>query len=164
MMRIRSSALVWVVMLAIVALFTASLVAAYQISGGGAVTGANKPAIPPDYLVLDSADLVIEGCIAPLPSGEQEVRLKLHNTALSALRDIKMEVLLGGKPPKAPASPIQIRRFPRRQQPEVRLLFDKTNNPELTVRVRYQWGLMGSGAGAAEGSKRLMPCAANPSL
>jgi hypothetical protein len=158
----RSSVLIWVGMLAIVALFTASLVAAYQISGGGAITGANKPTIPPEYLVLDSADLVIEGCIAPLPSGEQEVRLKLYNTALSALRDVKMEVLLDGKLPKSPASPIHIRRFPRRQQPEVRLLFDRTNTPELTVRVRYQWGLMGSGAGAAEGSKRLAPCSPQP--
>ncbi|MCS6918698.1 MAG: hypothetical protein NZM28_02915 [Fimbriimonadales bacterium] len=155
----RAGIWIWVGMLVIVALFTASLVAAYQISGGGAVTGANKPAIPPDYLVLDSADLTIEGCIADLPSGEQEVRLKLYNTALTALRDIKMEVLLHGKPPKAPASPIQIRRFPRKQQPEVRLLFDKTDMPELTVRVRYQWGLMGSGAGAAEGRKLLKPCA-----
>lgn len=158
-MRMRSSALLWVVMLVIVALFTASLVAAYQMSGGGAVTGANKPAIPPEYLVLDSADLVIEGCIAPLPSGEQEVRLKLYNTALTALRDIKMEVLLDGKPPKAPASPIHIRRFPRRQQPEVRLLFDKTDQPDFTVRVQYQWGLMGSGAGAVSSSRRLKPCA-----
>lgn len=145
-------------MLTIVALFTASLVAAYHVSGGGAITGANKPSIPPDYLVLDSPDLVIEGCIAPSPTGEQEVRLKLYNTALSALRDIKMEVLLDGKPPKSPASPIQIRRFPRTQQPEIRLLFDKTSKPDLTVRIRYQWGLMGSGAGAAEGSKRLAPC------
>lgn len=154
----RSGVWIWVGMLLIVALFTASLVAAYQISGGGAITGANKPAIPPDYLVLDSADLVIEGCIADLPSGEQEVRLKLYNTALTALRDIKMEVLLDGKPPKAPASPIQIRRFPRKQQPEVRLLFDKADTPELTVRVRYQWGLMGSGAGAVEGRKQLGRC------
>ncbi|MCX7925344.1 MAG: hypothetical protein N2554_05980 [Fimbriimonadales bacterium] len=154
----RSSVIIWVAMLVIVALFTASLVAAYQISGGGAITGANKPAIPPEYRVLDSADLVIEGCIADLPSGEQEVRLKLYNTALTALRDIKMEVLLDGKAPKSPAAPIQIRRFPRKQQPEVRLLFDKTDMPELTVRVRYQWGLMGSGAGAVEGRKLLKPC------
>ncbi|GIV06002.1 MAG: hypothetical protein KatS3mg016_1577 [Fimbriimonadales bacterium] len=154
----RSSVLIWIGMLTLVALFTASLVAAYQISGGGAITGANKPTIPPAYRVLDSPDLVIEGCIAPSPTGEQEVRLKLYNTALSALRDIKMEVLLDGKPPKSPASPIQIRRFPRTQQPEMRLLFDKTAKPDLTVRIRYQWGLMGSGAGAAEGSKRLAPC------
>lgn len=147
-------------MLAIVALFTASLVAAYRISGGGAITGANKPAIPPDYLVLDSADLVIEGCVATLPSGEQEVRLKLYNTALSAIRDLKLEAFLDGKPPKAPTLPLHIRRFPRRQQPEVRLLFEKTNNPQLTVRVQYQWGLMGSGAGAAEGGRLLKPCAA----
>lgn len=154
----RSSAIVWVVMLIIVALFTVSLVAAYRISGGGAITGANKPAVPPDYLVLDSADLVIEGCVAPLPSGEQEVRLKLYNTALSAMRDLKLEAFLDGKPPKSPALPIHIRRFPRKQQPEVRLLFDKTDKPDFTVRVQYQWGLMGSGAGAAEGSKRLKPC------
>lgn len=154
----RSSAVVWVVMLIIVALFTVSLVAAYRISGGGAITGANKPAVPPDYLVLDSADLVIEGCVAPLPSGEQEVRLKLYNTALSAMRDLKLEAFLDGKPPKSPALPIHIRRFPRKQQPEVRLLFDKTDKPDFTVRVQYQWGLMGSGAGAAEGSKRLKPC------
>lgn len=153
----RSNTLLWVVLLAVVALFTASLVAAYR---GGAITGAKKPTIPPDYLVLDSPDLVIEGCIAPLPSGGQEVRLKLYNTALSVLRDIRLEVLLDGKPPKSPASPIQIRRFPRRQQPEVRLLFDKTAKPDLTVQVRYQWGLMGSGAGAASTSKILSPCAA----
>jgi hypothetical protein len=145
-------------MLAIVALFTASLMAAYQLSAGGAITGANKPTLAPEYRVLDSVDLVIEGCIAPLPSGEQEVRLKLYNTALSALRDVKMEVLLDGKPPKSPQSPIQIRRFPRKQQPEVRLLFDKPRKPDLTVRVWYQWGPMGSGAGAAAGSKRLAPC------
>ncbi|MCS7299961.1 MAG: hypothetical protein NZ556_00185 [Fimbriimonadales bacterium] len=154
----RAGMWVWVGMLAIVALFTASLVAAYQVSGGGAITGANKPAIPPEYLVLDSADIVIEGCIADLPSGEQEVRLRLYNTALTALRDIKMEISLSGKPPKAPASPIQIRRFPRKQRPEVRLLFDKTDTPELMVRVRYRWGLMGSGAGAVEGRKLLKSC------
>ncbi len=145
-------------MVILVALFTASLVAAYRISGGGAITGANKPAVPSEYLVLDSADLVIEGCVAPLPSGEQEVRLKLYNTALSAMRDLKLEAFLDGKPPKSPAIPIHIRRLPRKQQPEVRLLFAKTDNPQLTVRVQYQWGLMGSGAGAAEGSKRLKSC------
>lgn len=158
----RSTMFLWGVLLAVVALFAASLVAAYRVSGGGAITGANKPMIPPEYLVLDSADLVVEGCIAPLPSGEQEVRLKLYNTALTALRDIKMEILLDGKPPKSPASPIQIRRFPRRQQPEVRLLFDKTAQPDLTVRVRYQWGLMGSGAGAADVRKRLTLCREQP--
>ncbi|MCS7300979.1 MAG: hypothetical protein NZ556_05430 [Fimbriimonadales bacterium] len=149
-------------MLLIVALFTASLIAAYQISGGGAITGANKPAIAPEYLVLDSADLVIEGCIASLPSGEQEVRLKLYNTALSAIRDLKLEVFLDDKPPKSPAMPIHIRRFPRKQQPEVRLLFERTSDSILTVKAQYQWGLMGSGAGAVQGRHRLAPCASIP--
>ncbi|MFN7018001.1 MAG: hypothetical protein ACK4RG_01845 [Fimbriimonadales bacterium] len=154
----RSSAVVWVAMLLIVVLFAASLVAAYQMSGGGAITGANKPVISPEYLVVDSADLVIEGCVAPLPSGEQEVRLRLYNTALTALRDIQMEVELDGKPPKLPQSPIQIRRFPRRQQPVVRLLFEETEQPVLRVNLRYHWGLMGSGAGAVQVSKRLARC------
>ncbi|MFN4032558.1 MAG: hypothetical protein ACK4ME_02885 [Fimbriimonadales bacterium] len=156
----RANIVVWTILLTIVVLFTASLVAAYRVSGGGAITGANKPAIPPEYLVLDSADLVIEGCIAPLPSSEQEVRLKLYNTALTALRDIKMEVRLDGKPPKSPLSPIQIRRFPRKQQPEVRLLFEKTAQPTLHIDIQYHWGLMGSGAGAVSSSKLLKPCAA----
>ncbi len=155
----RSNIVVWAILLTIVVLFTASLVAAYRVSGGGAITGANKPTIPPEYLVLDSADLVIEGCVAPLPSGEQEVRLKLYNTALTALRDIKMEARLDGKPPKSPQLPIQIRRFPRKQQPEVRLLFEKTAQPTLELEIQYRWGLMGSGAGAVASSKPLKPCA-----
>lgn len=154
----RSNIVVWSILLTLVVLFTASLVAAYRVSGGGAITGANKPAIPPEYLVLDSADLVIEGCVAPLPSGEQEVRLKLYNTALTALRDIQMEVRLDGKPPKSPQLPIQIRRFPRKQQPEIRLLFEKTTQPVLSVNVQYRWGLMGSGAGAVSSGKLLKPC------
>lgn len=158
----RTSVLIWIAMLLIVVLFTASLVVAYQVTGGGAVTGANKPAVPPERLVLNSADVVVEGCIAPLPSGEQEVRLKLYNTALTALREIEMTVLLDGKPPKAPKVPITIRRFPRRVQPEMHLLFDKTRQPNLYVRVRYQWGLLATGAGVVEATKTLTRCPETP--
>lgn len=148
----------WLVMLAIVVLFTASLVVAFRTTGGGAVTGANKPVISPDRLVLDTQDLVIEGCYVPLPSGEQEVRLRLYNTGLTALREVKLEITLDGKPPKAPKTPLYIRRFPRHQKPEVRLLFGKTQRPYLTVRAQYQWGLLATGAGGAQGGKLLSRC------
>jgi hypothetical protein len=112
---------------------------------------------------LDSSDLIIEGCLAPLPSGEQEVRLKLYNTGLTALREMRIEVALDGKPPKAPASPITIRRLPRKATPEIVLLFDKTARRELSIKVDYRWGLLGSGGGAASASKFLAPCQSTPS-
>jgi hypothetical protein len=101
---VRATAALWVAFLVIIVLFVASLVAAYQ-AGAGVLSRANAPAIPPERIVLDSSDLIIEGCLAPLPSGEQEVRLKLYNTGLTALREMRIEVALDGKPPKAPASP-----------------------------------------------------------
>lgn len=124
---------------------------------------ANAPAIPPERVVLDSSDLIIEGCVAPLPSGEQEVRLKLYNTGLTALREMQVEVSLDGKPPKAPPSPITIRRFPRKATPKITLLFDKTARHELSVKVDYRWGLLGSGGGSASASKLLPPCQSAPS-
>jgi hypothetical protein len=152
----------WGALLAIVVLFTASLLAARQ-AGAGMLARANAPAIPPERVVLDSSDLVIEGCIAPLPSGEQEVRLKLYNTGLTALREMRLEVALDGKPPKAPSSPITIRRFPRKATPEIVLLFDKTASRKLSIDVSYRWGLLGSGGGAASASKLLPPCQSTPS-
>jgi len=112
---------------------------------------------------LDSSDLVIEGCIAPLPSGEQEVRLKLYNTGLTAMREMRLEVALDGKPPKSPAAPITIRRFPRKATPTITLLFDKTARRELSIKVDYRWGLLGSGGGSASASKLLPPCQSAPS-
>lgn len=154
----RANFAMWLVMLAIVVLFTVSLVVTFRVTGGGAITGANKPVVSPERLVLDVHDLVIEGCYVPLPSGEQEVRLRLYNTGLTALREVKLEITLDGTPPKAPKTPIYIRRFPRHQKPEVRLLFDRTQRPYLTVRVQYQWGLLATGAGGAQSSKLLSRC------
>ena len=158
----RTTLALWVAFLVIIVLFVASLVAAYQ-AGAGVLSRANAPAIPPERVVLDSSDLIIEGCVAPLPSGEQEVRLKLYNTGLTALREMRLEVALDGKPPKSPASPISIRRFPRKATPEVVLLFDKTARRELAVKVDYRWGLLGSGGGSASASKLLPPCQSAPS-
>lgn len=158
----RTTLALWVAFLVIIVLFAASLLAARQ-AGAGALARANAPAIPPERVVLDSSDLVIEGCIAPLPSGEQEVRLKLYNTGLTALREMRLEVALDGKPPKSPASPITIRRFPRKATPEIVLLFDKTARRELSVKVDYRWGLLGSGGGSASASKFLPPCQSAPS-
>jgi hypothetical protein len=152
----------WGALLAIVVLFAASLLAARQ-AGGSALARANAPAIPPERVVLDSSHLIIEGCVAPLPSGEQEVRLKLYNTGPTALREMRLEVALDGKPPKAPPSPITIRRFPRKATPTITLLFDKTARHELSVKVDYRWGLLGSGGGSASASNLLPPCQSTPS-
>ena len=158
----RATLVLWAVLLVIIVLFAASLLAARR-AGAGMLARANAPAIPPERVILDSSDLIIEGCVAPLPSGEQEVRLKLYNTGLTALREIRLEVALDGKPPKSPASPISIRRFPRKATPEVVLLFDKTARRELAVKVDYRWGLLGSGGGSASASKLLPPCQSAPS-
>ena len=157
----RATATLWVAVLVIIVLFVASLVAAYQ-AGAGALARANAPAIPPERVVLDSSHLIIEGCVAPLPSGEQEVRLKLY-TKLTSLREMRLEVALDGKPPKAPPSPITIRRFPRKATPEIVLLFDKTASRKLSIDVSYRWGLLGSGGGAASASNLLPPCQSTPS-
>ena len=135
----RTTLALWVAFLVIIVLFVASLVAAYQ-AGAGALARANAPAIPPERVVLDSSHLIIEGCVAPLPSSEQEGRLKLYNTGPTALREMRLEVALDGKPPKAPPSPITIRRFPRKATPEIVLLFDKTASRKLAVEVDYQIG------------------------
>jgi hypothetical protein len=158
----RTTLALWVAFLVLIVLFAASLLAARQ-AGAGALARANAPAIPPERVVLDSSDLVIEGCIAPLPSGEQEVRLKLYNTGLTALREMRLEVTLDGKPPKSPAAPITIRRFPRKATPTITLLFDKTARRKLSVKVDYRWGLLGSGGGSASASKLLPPCQSAPS-
>jgi len=150
----------WAVLLVIIVLFAASLLAARQ-AGGSALARANAPAIPPERVVLDSSHLIIEGCVAPLPSGEQEVRLKLYNTGPTALREMRLEVALDGKPPKSPAAPITIRRFPRKATPEVVLLFDNTARRILSVNVDYRFGLLGSGGASA--SNLLPPCQSAPS-
>jgi len=150
----------WAVLLVIIVLFAASLLAARQ-AGGSALARANAPAIPPERVVLDSSHLIIEGCVAPLPSGEQEVRLKLYNTGLTALREMRLEVALDGKPPKSPAAPITIRRFPRKATPEIVLLFDNTACRILSVNVDYRFGLLGSGGASA--SNLLPPCQSTPS-
>ena len=150
----------WAVLLVIIVLFDASLLAARQ-AGGSALARANAPAIPPERVVLDSSHLIIEGCVAPLPSGEQEVRLKLYNTGLTALREMRLEVALDGKPPKSPAAPITIRRFPRKATPEIVLLFDNTACRILSVNVDYRFGLLGSGGASA--SNLLPPCQSTPS-
>lgn len=157
----RATLALWVVLLVIVVLFVASLVAASR-AGAGVFTRANAPNIPPEYLLLDTKDLIIEGCYAPLPSGEQEVRLKLYNTAVSALRNVNLKVALDGKPPKAPAMPITIRRFPRSAQPEIVLLFEKSRDRQIEVEASYQWGLLGSGAGSGSSSMLLAPCQSAP--
>jgi len=159
---VRATLALWVVLLVIIVLFAASLVAAHQ-AGAGVLRRANAPLIPPERLILDASDLMVEGCIAPLPSGEQEVRLKLYNTGLTALREMRIEVALDGKPPKAPAVPITIRRFPRKATPEIVLLFDKTARRELSIDVSYRWGLLGSGGGTASATKLLAPCQSAPS-
>lgn len=158
----RATLVLWAVLLVIIVLFAASLLAARR-AGAGMLARANAPAIPPERVILDSSDLIIEGCITPLPSGEQEVRLKLYNTGLTALREIRLEVALDGKPPKSPAAPITIRRFPRKATPEVVLLFDKTARHELSIKVDYRWGLLGSGGGSASASNLLPPCQSTPS-
>jgi hypothetical protein len=158
----RATLVLWAVLLVIIVLFAASLLAARQ-AGAGALARANAPAIPPERVVLDSSHLIIEGCVAPLPSGEQEVRLKLYNTGLTALREMRVEVALDGKPPKSPAAPITIRRFPRKATPEIVLLFDKTASRKLSIDVSYRWGLLGSGGGSASASKLLPPCQSAPS-
>ncbi len=158
----RATLVLWAVLLVIIVLFVASLLAARQ-AGGSALARANVPAIPPERVVLDSSDLVIEGCVAPLPSGEQEVRLKLYNTGLTALREMRVEVALDGKPPKSPAAPIAIRRFPRKATPEVVLLFDNTARRILSVKVDYRFGLLGSGGGSISASNLLPPCQSAPS-
>jgi len=158
----RTTLALWVAFLVIIVLFAASLLAAHQ-AGAGALARANAPNIPPERLILDAGDLMVEGCIAPLPSGEQEVRLTLHNTGLSALRNVSLDITLDGKPPKAPASPITIRRFPRKPHPQVVLLFEKTAGRRLFVKASYQWGLLGSGAGGASATKLLPPCQSAPS-
>ena len=150
----------WAVLLVIIVLFAASLLAARQ-AGGSALARANAPAIPPERVVLDSSHLIIEGCVAPLPSGEQEVRLKLYNTGPTALREMRLEVALDGKPPKSPAAPITIRRFPRKATPEIVLLFDNTACRILSVNVDYRFGLLGSGGASA--SNLLPPCQSTPS-
>ena len=157
----RTTLALWVAFLVIIVLFVASLVAAYQ-AGAGALARANAPAIPPERVVLDSSHLIIEGCVAPLPSGEQEVRLKLY-TKLTSLREMRLEVALDGKPPKAPPSPITIRRFPRKATPEIVLLFDKTASRKLAVEVDYRLGLLGLGGGSASASNLLPPCQSTPS-
>lgn len=158
----RATLVLWVALLVIVVLFAASLVAASR-AGAGVFSRANAPNIPPKYLLFDTEDLMIEGCYAPLPSGEQEVRLKLYNTALSALRNVSLKVELDGKPPKAPAMPITIRRFPRSAQPEIVLLFEKTHARQIEVEASYQWGLLGSGGGRGSFSMPLAPCQSAPS-
>jgi hypothetical protein len=158
----RTTLALWVAFLVIIVLFAASLLAARQ-AGGSALARANAPAIPPERVVLDSSDLIIEGCVAPLPSGEQEVRLKLYNTGLTALREMRLEVTLDGKPPKSPAAPITIRRFPRKATPEIVLLFDKTASRILSVNVDYRFGLLGSGGGSISASNLLPPCQSAPS-
>ena len=158
----RATATLWVAFLVIIVLFVASLVAAYQ-AGAGVLSRANAPAVPPERLILNTSDLIIEGCIAPLPSGEQEVRLKLYNTGPTALREMRVEVALDGKPPKSPAAPITIRRFPRKATPEIVLLFDKTARRILSVNVDYRFGLLGSGGGSISASNLLPPCQSAPS-
>lgn len=158
----RATVAVWVAFLVIIVLFVASLVAAHQ-AGAGVLARPHAPTIPPERLILDAGDLMIEGCLAPLASGEQEVRLKLHNTGLTALREMRIEVALDGKPPKAPASPITIRRFPRRASPDIILLFDKTASRKFSIDVSYRWGLLGSGGGAASATKTLALCPSAPS-
>jgi hypothetical protein len=158
----RTTLALWVAFLVLIVLFAASLLAARQ-AGGSALARANAPAIPPERVVLDSSDLIIEGCVAPLPSGEQEVRLKLYNTGLTALREMRVEVALDGKPPKSPAAPITIRRFPRKATPEIVLLFDKTARRILSVNVDYRFGLLGSGGGSISASNLLPPCQSAPS-
>jgi hypothetical protein len=81
----------------------------------------------------------------------------------TALREMRLEVALDGKPPKAPPSPITIRRFPRKATPEIVLLFDKTASRKLSIDVSYRWGLLGSGGGSASASKLLPPCQSAPS-
>jgi len=156
----RTTLALWVAFLVIIVLFAASLLTARQ-AGAGALARANAPAIPPERVVLDSSHLIIEGCVAPLPSSEQEVRLKLYNTGPTALREMRLEVALDGKPPKAPPSPITIRRFPRKATPEIVLLFDKTARRILSVNVDYRFGLLGSGGASA--SNLLPPCQSAPS-
>jgi len=158
----RTTLALWVAFLVIIVLFAASLLAARQ-AGAGALARANAPAIPPERVILNSSHLIIEGCVAPLPSGEQEVRLKLYNTGLTALREMRLEVTLDGKPPKSPAAPITIRRFPRKATPEIVLLFDKTARRILSVNVDYRFGLLGSGGGSASASNLLPPCQSTPS-
>ena len=158
----RTTLALWVAFLVIIVLFAASLLTARQ-AGAGALARANAPAIPPERVVLDSSHLIIEGCVAPLPSSEQEVRLKLYNTGPTALREMRLEVALDGKPPKAPPSPITIRRFPRKATPEIVLLFDKTARRILSVNVDYRFGLLGSGGGSASASNLLPPCQSAPS-
>jgi len=158
----RTTLALWVAFLVIIVLFAASLLAARQ-AGAGALARANAPAIPPERVILNSSHLIIEGCVAPLPSGEQEVRLKLHNTGLTALREMRVEVALDGKPPKSPAAPITIRRFPRKATPEIVLLFDKTARRILSVNVDYRFGLLGSGGGSISASNLLPPCQSAPS-
>ena len=158
----RTTLALWVAFLVIIVLFAASLLAARQ-AGAGALARANAPAIPPERVILNSSHLIIEGCVAPLPSGEQEVRLKLYNTGLTALREMRLEVALDGKPPKAPPSPITIRRFPRKATPEIVLLFDKTASRILSVNVDYRFGLLGSGGGSISASNLLPPCQSAPS-
>ena len=158
----RATLVLWAVLLVIIVLFAASLLAARQ-AGGSALARANAPAIPPERVVLDSSHLIIEGCVAPLPSSEQEVRLKLYNTGPTALREMRLEVALDGKPPKAPPSPITIRRFPRKATPEIVLLFDKTARRILSVNVDYRFGLLGSGGGSISASNLLPPCQSAPS-
>jgi hypothetical protein len=157
----RATLVLWAVLLVIIVLFAASLLAARQASGS-ALARANAPAIPPERVVLNSSHLIIEGCVAPLPSGEQEVRLKLY-TKLTSLREMRLEVALDGKPPKAPPSPITIRRFPRKATPEIVLLFDKTASRILSVNVDYRFGLLGSGGGSISASNLLPPCQSAPS-
>ena len=156
----RATLVLGAVLLVIIVLFAASLLTARQ-AGAGALARANAPAIPPERVVLDSSHLIIEGCVAPLPSGEQEVRLKLYNTGPTALREMRVEVALDGKPPKSPAAPITIRRFPRKATPEIVLLFDKTARRILSVNVDYRFSLLGSGGASA--SNLLPPCQSAPS-
>jgi hypothetical protein len=158
----RTTLALWVAFLVIIVLFAASLLAVRQ-AGGSALARANAPAIPPERVILNSSHLIIEGCVAPLPSGEQEVRLKLYNTGLTALREMRVEVALDGKPPKSPAAPITIRRFPRKATPEIVLLFDKTASRKLAVEVDYRLGLLGLGSGSASASNLLPPCQSAPS-
>jgi len=157
----RATLVLGAVLLVIIVLFAASLLAARQ-AGGSALARANAPAIPPERVVLDSSHLIIEGCVAPLPSGEQEVRLKLY-TRLTSLREMRLEVALDGKPPKSPAAPITIRRLPRKATPEIVLLFDKTASRKLSIDVSYRWGLLGLGGGSASASNLLPPCQSAPS-
>jgi len=160
----RTTLALWVAFLVLIVLFAASLLAARQAGGGWQFHQVRTFAVADsDRLIVFTGDLKVEGCVAPLPSGEQEVRLQLHNLGQNALRDVRITVALDGKPPKAPAAPLSVRRIPRKASLDLVLLFDKTAQRELSIDVEYRFGLLGLGGSATSASKLLPPCQSAPS-